>query len=71
MRFKQYIEEKANPKEVNVEKMGDNELLKFYAKHKKNNFSGLSGNVFTSLIDEIKLRKLTRKMTDKNIASIT
>lgn len=70
MRFKQYIEEKVAPPKVNVEKMGDNELLKFYATHKKSNFNHLSGNVFTSLIDEIKLRNLTRKMTDKNIASI-
>lgn len=69
MRFKQYIEEKVAQK-VNVEKMGDNEILKFYEKHKKSNFNHLSGNIFTSLIDEIKLRKLTRKMTDKNIASI-
>jgi len=64
MKFKQYLEEKKAPS-VNIEKMSDKDLLSFYLAHKKKNFTGLSGNVFTSLIDEIKLRNLTRKLTDK------
>lgn len=69
MKFKEYLDEKKTPK-VNPEKMSDEDLLKFYATHKKTNFTHLGGNVFTSLIDEIKLRKLTRKLTNRNLAKI-
>jgi hypothetical protein len=57
MRLKQYLEEKRNLK-TNLEGMSDNELLKFYNKHKKKNFSNISGILFTSLMDLIKTRKL-------------
>lgn len=69
MKFKQYLDEKKTPK-VNPENMSDEDLLRFYAKHKKTNFTHLGGNVFNSLIDEIKLRKLTRKLTRRNLAKI-
>jgi hypothetical protein len=70
MRFKEYIEEKKIDPRDRLEKMSDKEILKFYSEHKKGNFHNLSGNIFTSLMDEIKLRKLTRKLTDKDLKNL-
>lgn len=63
MRLKKYLEEKyLEEKKDKVESMSDDELIGFYRKHKKANFQGMSGNLFTSLIDEIKLRKLVKRI---------
>jgi len=56
---------------TSLEKMNDKEILSFYFKHKKSDFKTLAGNLFTSLMDEIKMRNLTRKLTNKNLAMAT
>jgi hypothetical protein len=65
-----YLGEKKTVK-ANLEKMDDNAILKFYFEHKKSDFKTLAGNLFTSLMDEIKMRKLTRKITNRNLALAT
>lgn len=61
MRFKKYLED-LNEKRDKVEAMSDDQLVSFYRKHKKTNFKGIAGSLFTSLIDEIKLRGLARRI---------
>jgi hypothetical protein len=55
---------------VNLEKMSDKEILRFYFDHNKSNFKTIAGNLFTSLMDEIKMRNLTRRLTNKNLKDI-
>ena len=67
--IEKYLDEKVAIK-ANLEKMSDKAILKFYFEHKKSNFKTIAGNLFTSLMDEIKMRNLTRRLTNKNLRDI-
>ena len=67
--IEKYLDEKITVK-ANLEKMSDKEILRFYFEHKKSNFKTVAGNLFTSLMDEIKMRNLTRRLTNKNLKDI-